>query len=246
MTPTAGSTPMTNSPIVLSAATNGTTAIAPGSLAIANGVSLGVDSGEIFGPAPTLFGGTSIAIVDATGKSSTAPLFYVSPNQVTFQVPAGVAPGSAAVTVTSTAGTQTTSNIQIAAVAPGLFTVSNAGLASASATRVSASGTQTSQVAYSTGASGSFLPNPINLGASTDTTYLALFGTGIQAAGLANVTVTVGGINAPVVYAGPQGNFPGLDQVNVVLPASLAGKGNVNVQLTASGVAANPVQITVQ
>lgn len=246
LTPTAGTTPMTNAPTVFSAATTGTTAIAPGSLAVANGVSLGTDSGEIFGPAPFIFGGTSVSVVDSSGLSSPAPLFYVSPNQVTFQVPVGSATGSASVTVTSTSGTQTTSNIQIAAVAPGLFTVNNSGLASAAVTRVSAAGAQTSQVAYASGAGGSFVPNPINLGAATDRTYLALFGTGIQAAGLANLSVTVGGVNAAIIYAGPQGNFPGLDQVNILLPLSLAGKGNVNVQLTASGVAANPVQITIQ
>ena len=76
--------------------------------------------------------------------------------------------------------------------------------------------------------------------------YLTLYGTGIAAAGKANTQVTVGGVNATVLYAGPQGGFPGLDQVNILLPAALAGKGNVNLQLTAGGVAANPVQITIQ
>jgi len=43
-----------------------------------------------------------------------------------------------------------------------------------------------------------------------------------------------------------QGSFTGLDQVNVLLPPSLAGKGNVTVQLTANGIAANPVNLTIQ
>jgi uncharacterized protein (TIGR03437 family) len=58
--------------------------------------------------------------------------------------------------------------------------------------------------------------------------------------------VTIGGVKATVLFAGPQGGSPGLDQVNILIPASLAGKGNVNVQLIADGVAANPVQITIQ
>jgi uncharacterized protein (TIGR03437 family) len=49
-----------------------------------------------------------------------------------------------------------------------------------------------------------------------------------------------------VLYAGPQGSVPGLDQVNVQIPSSLAGSGNANIQLTAGGVAANPVQVTLQ
>jgi uncharacterized protein (TIGR03437 family) len=48
-----------------------------------------------------------------------------------------------------------------------------------------------------------------------------------------------------VLYAGTQNLFAGLDQVNVLLPSSLAGKGTVEVQLTANGVAANAVQIVV-
>jgi hypothetical protein len=46
--------------------------------------------------------------------------------------------------------------------------------------------------------------------------------------------------------AGPSGGANGLDQVNILIPAKLAGAGNVNVQLTVEGKAANPVQITIQ
>ena len=84
------------------------------------------------------------------------------------------------------------------------------------------------------------------MGVATDTVYLVLYGTGIQASGTSGVTVTVNGVTAPVLYAGPQGAFTGVDQVDVQLPASLAGKGNVNVHLTAGGVMANAVQITIQ
>jgi uncharacterized protein (TIGR03437 family) len=83
------------------------------------------------------------------------------------------------------------------------------------------------------------------MGSATDKVYLAFYATGVHAAGLANVTVTVNGDNAPVSYAG-NGGYPGIDQVNVLLPASLAGAGTVDLQLTASGIAANPVQIVIQ
>jgi uncharacterized protein (TIGR03437 family) len=76
-------------------------------------------------------------------------------------------------------------------------------------------------------------------GSLTGHVFLELDGTGLQPAGTCGVTVTVGGVDATVTYAGP------LDQVNILLPAP-AGKGNVNVQLTAGGVAANPVQLTIQ
>ena len=90
------------------------------------------------------------------------------------------------------------------------------------------------------------MATPVSLGTSTDQAYLFLFGTGLRAAGTSGVTVTVGGTNVPVAFAGAQGTFAGLDQVNVVLPRSLAGSGNVTVQLTALGVPANAVQLTIQ
>ena len=84
------------------------------------------------------------------------------------------------------------------------------------------------------------------MGTSTDKVYLILYGTGFDTASASNVTVTVNGVRAPVLYAGPGGDSPGLDQVNIQLPAALAGKGDVDVQMTASGIAANPVQVTIQ
>ena len=92
---------------------------------------------------------------------------------------------------------------------------------------------------------GSFSAAPINMGSATDSVYLTIYATGVQNAGLANVAVTVNGVSTPVVYAGSAG-YAGVDQVNVLLPASLAGAGTVALQLTASGIAANTVQVAIQ
>jgi uncharacterized protein (TIGR03437 family) len=76
---------------------------------------------------------------------------------------------------------------------------------------------------------------------------LKLYGTGIRGRGtLASVTCTIGGVAARVLYAGPQGGFAGLDQVNVVLPRSLSGSGLVSVQLSVDGLAANPVEVNIR
>jgi len=61
-----------------------------------------------------------------------------------------------------------------------------------------------------------------------------------------DVTVAINGINAPVAYAGPQGESSGLDQVNVLLPPQLAGSGTVNIVLRAASNAANVVNIAIQ
>jgi len=59
---------------------------------------------------------------------------------------------------------------------------------------------------------------PIAIGVDTPI-YLSFYGTGIRGrSSLSNVAVTIGGVSAQVLYAGPQGTYPGLDQVNVGLP----------------------------
>jgi uncharacterized protein (TIGR03437 family) len=223
------------------------TAIAPGSLASAYGTDLANKvAGGTSLPLPTSFGGTSISIQDASGNVTAAPLLYVIPTQVNFEVPPGLAIGPATVTITSGDGTQSAASVQIASVAPGIFELNGSGLAAAYVTLYHADGSQTVEQLYTVNSAGTVVATPISLGSSTDQAYLFLFGTGLQGAGTAGVTVTIGGINVPVEYAGAQGGFVGLDQVNVQVPASLAGSGNVTIQVMANSIAANVVNMTIQ
>ncbi len=256
LAPVAGSTPAQNIPLILSAANPSALAIAPGSLATANGQGLAIVTAQASAPFQTSFNGTSVSIVDANGVTTAAPILSVSPNQILFLVPATVAVGTAQVIVSNGVGFitnyQTSNGVEIATVAPGILTVNGSGLAAAEAVLVSG-GTQTSQLSYKTDSNGATIANPIKVGTGTSATYLVLFGTGIAKAGTALTTATVNGLTATVAYAGPAGADSGLDQVNILLPAKLAGAGNVNVQLTlesekggVGGIAANSVQITVQ
>ncbi len=171
---------------------------------------------------------SSVSVTDSAGVARTALLYYSSSTQINFEIPAAASIGAAIVTI----GTQTAA-VQIAAVAPSLYTLNSAGLAAAYVIYVGPEGTQTV-------ASDS---TPINV--SSGAVYLILYGTGIRGAG-SSVTVTINGLAALISYAGPQGVTPGLDQVNVLLPPQLAGSGTVNVVLTASLNVANVVKITVQ
>ena len=49
----------------------------------------------------------------------------------------------------------------------------------------------------------------------------------------------------PVQYFGAQGQYPGLDQINLQVPAGLAGAGVVNLVATA-GQPANAVTINIR
>ena len=231
---------------VISSANANATAIAPGSLASGYGADLATSSpGSTTLPLPVSDAGTSVSIADSSGKKTAAPLVYVSTAQVNFYVPPGIASGSATVTITSGDGTQSAATVQIAPVAPGLFELNSSALAAAEVLLVSGS-SQTYEQVYTVNSSGAIVAAPVSLGTGGTVAYLLLYCTGLQAAGTSGVAVTLNGAPATVAYAGPQGSFTGLDQVNVLLPASLAGKGNVTVQLTANGIAANPVNVTIR
>jgi len=242
---TPSSTSMPNVPLILSAASPSVNTIAQGGLAFAMGQNMAPEADEILGPLPTDFDSTFVSIKDSAGNIMNAPLAFVSPNQITFQVPLGAAAGNATVTVNAPGSTQTATNVVIAPVAPALFTVNGLGLAAAYATRVSATGAVTTEPAFALNAQGSYSAAAINMGSSTDKVYLTIYATGVAAAGMGNVTVTVNGVTTPVLYAG-YGGYSGVDQINVQLPASLAGSGTVAVQVTASGIQANTVQIDIQ
>jgi hypothetical protein len=75
-------------------------------------------------------------------------------------------------------------------------------------------------------------------------TALELDATGIRHAVAAHMKVTVGGVDVPVTYAGPQGLSAGLDRVEVPLPAAVAGSGEIPVVLMVSGRQSNRVRVT--
>ena len=195
-------------------------------------------------PPPTNLGGTTIIVVDSKGTSRPAPLFYVSPGQVNYEIPAGTAPGVAIITVESGDGVTSSGPLGIVAVAPSLFALDASGLAAAYALQI-LNGKQTYENVYQLGASNAIEPLPINLGIAGEQVYLLLYGTGVR--GGNNFTATVGGVSVPVIFAGAQGYFVGEDQINVgPLPLSLAGSGNVPVVLTANGINANVVNVSIQ
>ncbi|MGH9629954.1 MAG: hypothetical protein ACRD7E_16675, partial [Bryobacteraceae bacterium] len=196
-------------------------------------------------PLPTTLAGTSISVKDASSITRKAPLFHVSPGQVNYQLPAGTSLGTATITITAENGRSSTRQAEITAVAPGVFALNAAGLAAANVIRVSGGG-QTVEDIFQLDESGLVVPRPIDLGSPEEQIYLILYGTGLRAAGTSDTTVTIGGENATVLFAGAQPDFPGLDQVNVLVPRSLLGQGTVPLVLTAAGQVANTVYITVK
>ncbi len=137
--------------------------------------------------------------------------------------------------------------VQIAAVAPGLYTLNPSALAKAYVLRVS-KGNQFIEDVYDIDSTGAVIARPITI-SNGDQVYLFLYGTGFRAAG-GDIGATVAGEIVPIRYAGPQGVQPGLDQVNILIPPDVvAAPGtpqSVAIVLTASGQTANTVTVMVQ
>jgi uncharacterized protein (TIGR03437 family) len=216
--------------------------VAADSLASAYGQDLGfvARSTPSLIPQATL-AGIQATLTDAAGVARPAPLLYVSPSQVNFEIPDRTAPGLASVNIAGAGGT-----VQVNTVAPGLFALGGTSIAAATAARYPNGGAAPTSVAVFDCSSGNCVESPIALD-DQSTVYLSLYGTGLRnRSSLANVTCTVGGVSAPVQYAGAQPQYAGLDQVNVALPVALRGAGTVNVELTVDGQLANPVEIAIQ
>jgi len=200
-------------------------------------------------PLPLTLAGTQVMVRDATGVSRSAPLFYVSPQQVNYHLPAGIVTGRVEVIITSAAGVVSTGSLNIQSVSPGMFSANanGSGIAAGYVTQVRGGvivGTQ--DVARLDTQSGSFVARPINLSATNDDMVLTLFGTGFRHfSSLSAIAVTIGGIPQSVEFAGPQGTFVALDQLNVRLSRSLAGRGTVDIVVTVDGITANTVTVTI-
>ena len=200
-------------------------------------------------PLPTSLAGTTVRVQVGAGMERLAPLFFVSPNQVNYQIPAGTAVDTATILITSGDGSAAIETKRIAAVAPGLFSAnaSGQGVAAAVALRVKSDGRQSYEpVAQYDTTQNKFVSVPIDLGPETDQVFLILFGTGIRGrSNLSAVTASIGGTGSEVLFAGPQIGFVGLDQVNLRLPRSLAGRGEIDVALAVDGTAANIVKVNI-
>jgi uncharacterized protein (TIGR03437 family) len=201
-------------------------------------------------PLPLELAGTTIKVKDSAGVERLAPLFFVSPLQSNYQIPPGTANGMATVSIMSGDGSAPVCLAQISTVAPGLFTAdaTGSGLPAAEVLRVRSNGSRSSEpVARFNQITNKFEPVAIDLGPEGDQVFLILYGTGIRKlSSLSAVTVTVGGLSSQVTYAGGQGQYVGLDQVNLLLPRGLAGRGEVDVVLSVHDQTANTVKVTVK
>ena len=225
-------------------------AVAPDSLVSAFGEELSASSKAADGQPPPKLNGSTVRIKDGVCAEHLASLFFVSSGQINYLFPPSAASGAGTVSVFNEAGAVSVAAVQISKTAPGLFAANanGQGVAAASVFRIKANGQQQYEKAVQFDATQNrFVALPIDLSIPGDQVFLLLFGTGLRYRNsLSGVTATIGGTPVEVLYAGAQGDFVGLDQVNLRLPQSLAGRGEVNVVLMVDGRAGNTVRVSLK
>lgn len=180
---------------------------------------------------PTALDGTTVYI-----NGVNAPLFFVSPGQINFEVPIGTLSGPGAIVVVAKDGSVSQGQLLITDTAPGIFTRLANGKGAPSAVASTDNGV-TFPISLSN-ADGT----PVEVSAGN---IIMLFGTGLRFKS-GDVTATAGGVTGAPSFVGAQGQLVGLDQINLTLPLSLAGKGEIDLVLTLDGKTTNPVRIKVK
>lgn len=236
-------------PVTVSSASFNAGRAAPESIASLFGTGLAAGTATAMTtPLPTQLGGVSIKVTDSQGTERLAPLFFVSPTQINYQIPIGTLRGNATVTIEGAATIAGTVNIGL--VVPGLYTANATGLgpAAAVAIRVKADNTQTLEpVVQFNQAQNRFETLPLDLGPETDRVFLVLFGTGLRnRTDPAQIIARIGCADAQVIFADAQGDLVGLDQVNLLVPRTLIGRGEIDVALTLDGQTTNFVKVNIR
>jgi uncharacterized protein (TIGR03437 family) len=233
------------SPPVITAIVNAASAL-PGPLAPGEIISI---FGSGVGPAPA---GLQL---DATGKVATelaqtqvtiagfaCPLIYVSASQVNAIVPFETGnTGIAGVQVISGGVASQAWQVPVAPVAPAIFAANATGVGQAAARNQDTTANAPSNVAargsviqiYATGG-GQTQPQAITGGVAAPGGMLAQ-----------SPTMTIGGVNAMVQFAGPApSEVEGVVQINVVIPPSVTPGSSVPITFAIDGVS-SPSRLTI-
>jgi uncharacterized protein (TIGR03437 family) len=218
---------------VANAASYARDAISPGSLISIFGSNLaGKTASASTLPLPVSLGDTSVLV-----NEIPAPILFESPGQINVELPSEVASGSATVTVRTLATASAGFNIKVETAAPGLFTSQNGTVAA-----LNADGTVISQSnpAVSGGSISIFFTGQGPLSSAVDDGTAPI---GNPVSTSLPVTASIGGLPAQVKFSGLAPGYPGLAQMNLIVPTLTS--GTYPLIVTVGGKASQPAQLAV-
>jgi uncharacterized protein (TIGR03437 family) len=216
------------------------TAVAPGSLVQIYGSYPGATAqGPASPPFPSLLGNTSVTL-----NGIPAPLSVVAPSGafplINAQIPSGVlptgkTPGVVNVVVTVNGAASPPQTVPIIPAAPGIFTTAQNGLGQA--ILVNVANLQIANPSNPIPRGGTAFFYATGLGGTTPSVADGS-GTCPASNGLCPVnalpTVLIGGVTAQVLFAGQAPGYPGVNQINVVVPANAPTGNAVPLQIVSA------------
>jgi uncharacterized protein (TIGR03437 family) len=224
---------------VVNAASYG--ALSPESLASLFGTNLASSPASATAPLPTNLGGVTVSV---NGKA--APLIYVGPQQINFQVPWETAVGNATVMVTANGVNSNSVTVPVLAAAPGVFFASGN-----PSNRQNQAAIQNSDYSLNTPNNPALAGTPIiaYLTGTGPVTPAASTGLPAPLDSLSYLTSSYNALlwpnPAPIAFAGLAPGFVGLTQMNVSIPPGLA-TGTYPLSITVNGQAANTANVSVK
>jgi uncharacterized protein (TIGR03437 family) len=209
--------------------------ISPGAAAVIYGTGFAAASVSASTPLATDLGGVTVTV-----NGETAPLYYVSPGQINFQVPWDAALGTGSIMVTVNAAASNTVSVPIVPAAPGLYpAVQNYGVPVYTTNRptnpVAAGGII---IAYATGSGPVSSPQQDGAPAPSCQTCSLVTVT-------STCTATLGTSNVTPSFCGLTPGAVGLVQVNITVPSGLA-SGTYPLTVSINGQASNSVNVSVK
>jgi uncharacterized protein (TIGR03437 family) len=242
---TAGPPPPTVGSVVSTATYIPKAAVSPGMIVAIFGTNM-TNAGGLYGasslPLPRELGGTSVTI-----GTELLPLIIVTPGQINAILPLDLPVNTALpLVVTHSNAISVPEPVTLTADAAGIFTVPQNGTGTGIVVIVHPDGTQV---------------HAGNGNAATAGDSLVIYGTGMGAVNPREVagapaitqplsqtndpvTVAIGGVNAPVTFAGPTPGATGLYQVDVTVPKGIAPSSAAPLVLTQGGKS-SPSSVTV-
>ena len=211
--------------------------ISPGEFVTLYGTNLAKSSQTATPPYPPTLNGVTVLI-----NNKQAPLYFVSPGQINALVPYSTS-GATATIVVQNGSNSNTVTVPVAPTAPGVYSLDQSGsgpgailhadFGLVNSSRPAAAGETV--LIYLTGL-GAVNP-PVNDGTAGSGTTLSN--------AVTDLLVLVAGQPGAVGYKGLAPGFPGLYQINVTLPTTLSGGGNLPLAIQTNNAYHDQVDIPV-
>ena len=212
--------------------------ISPGEFIALFGAGLAKSNQTATAPYPATLNGVTVTI---NGKA--APIYFVSAGQINCLVPYSTTGATATIVVQNGTASSNPVTVPVAATSPGVYSLDQ-------------SGTGAGAIEHSTGAvvnaASPAVPGETvvvyltGMGTVTPTIADGTAGTG-KPQNLAVVpTVYVADQQATVTFSGLTPGFPGLYQLNVTIPMSLASTGNFPLAISTANAFHDQVYVVVQ